>query len=127
MKKDYVKPTIESEEFVANEYVAACWTVACKECLAFQEGYDDLKNRVESGTFLVKTMDVYTDTLGGADPCQTYDIPKKQPSIREDFIGWLLWEIFVKGLGVAPGNDGSVSYHPVSVIQGWENHPNASV
>ena len=30
MKKEYVKPVIESEEFVANEYVAACWIVTCK-------------------------------------------------------------------------------------------------
>lgn len=30
MKKTYVKPVMESEEFVANEYVAACWRVVCK-------------------------------------------------------------------------------------------------
>ena len=30
MKKEYVKPVIESEEFVANEYVAGCWEVYCK-------------------------------------------------------------------------------------------------
>lgn len=29
MKREYVKPVIESEEFVANEYVAACWHVSC--------------------------------------------------------------------------------------------------
>lgn len=33
MKKNYVKPEMGSEAFVANEYVAACWTVECK-------GYD---------------------------------------------------------------------------------------
>ncbi len=27
MKKEYVKPVIESEEFVANEYVAACYAI----------------------------------------------------------------------------------------------------
>lgn len=31
MKKEYVKPVIESEEFVANEYVALCWTGYCHE------------------------------------------------------------------------------------------------
>ncbi len=30
MKKTYVKPVMESEEFVANEYVAACWRFTCK-------------------------------------------------------------------------------------------------
>ena len=29
MRKDYVKPTMESEAFVANEYVAACYWVDC--------------------------------------------------------------------------------------------------
>lgn len=29
MKKTYVKPVMESEEFVANEYVAACWDLKC--------------------------------------------------------------------------------------------------
>lgn len=29
VKKIYVKPVIESEEFVANEYVAACYSVTC--------------------------------------------------------------------------------------------------
>lgn len=29
MKREYVKPVIESEEFVANEYVAACWYFTC--------------------------------------------------------------------------------------------------
>ena len=30
MKKTYVKPTAECEEFVANEFVAACWNVRCE-------------------------------------------------------------------------------------------------
>lgn len=29
MKREYVKPVMESEAFVANEYVAACWVVEC--------------------------------------------------------------------------------------------------
>ena len=29
MRKEYVKPMMESEEFVSNEYVAACWRVTC--------------------------------------------------------------------------------------------------
>ena len=31
MKRTYVKPVMESEEFVANEYVAACYLITCKE------------------------------------------------------------------------------------------------
>lgn len=29
MKKQYVTPRIYGEEFVANEYVAACWNIKC--------------------------------------------------------------------------------------------------
>lgn len=31
MKRTYIKPFMESEEFVTNEYVAACWLVTCEE------------------------------------------------------------------------------------------------
>ena len=30
MKRTYIKPFMESEEFVTNEYVAACWLVTCE-------------------------------------------------------------------------------------------------
>lgn len=30
MKKTYVKPIMEMEGFVPNEYVAACWELTCK-------------------------------------------------------------------------------------------------
>ena len=29
MKKKYVRPTMESETFITDEYIAACWSVAC--------------------------------------------------------------------------------------------------
>lgn len=43
MKKTYVKPTAECEEFVANEFVAACWDLRC-----YTPGckYNDYKNRI---------------------------------------------------------------------------------
>ena len=31
MKKAYVTPVMESEAFVANEYVAACWRIVCEK------------------------------------------------------------------------------------------------
>ena len=31
MKKEYIKPVMESETFVANEYVAICELVTCKD------------------------------------------------------------------------------------------------
>ena len=32
MRKKYVKPVMENENFVANEYIAACWEVSCSHC-----------------------------------------------------------------------------------------------
>lgn len=29
MKREYVKPVMQGEAFVANEYVAACWKINC--------------------------------------------------------------------------------------------------
>ncbi|MEO2261860.1 hypothetical protein ABE613_02730 [Dorea sp. YH-dor228] len=56
MKREYVKPVIESEEFVANEYVAACWIVSCYyhhtswQTCAYEDwtisGYDNLDNYI---------------------------------------------------------------------------------
>ena len=30
MRKIYIKPEMNSEEFVTNEYIAACWSAECK-------------------------------------------------------------------------------------------------
>lgn len=43
MKREYVKPVIESEEFVANEYVAACWDLKCNTPFC---KYNDYNNRI---------------------------------------------------------------------------------
>lgn len=128
MRKEYVKPVMESEEFVSNEYVAACWTVACNECLGKEKGYENLKSGVTTEKFLGKEMSIYQNSLGGETPCQTYKIPSTEPefSLRNPW-PWLLWQIFVELLDFNPGYSGSVSYHSVSVTEGWDNHPNASV
>ena len=44
MKKEYVAPVIVGEEFSANEYVAACWTVACKVGNGNYGGYGEEQN-----------------------------------------------------------------------------------
>ena len=43
MKKAYVKPVMESEAFVANEYVAACYWAKCDP-----QGIQDLGRKHES-------------------------------------------------------------------------------
>ena len=43
MKKEYVRPMIIGEEFSADEYVSACWGVACNTSAA-NKIEDDLNN-----------------------------------------------------------------------------------
>lgn len=128
MKKEYVKPIMEGEAFVANEYIAACWTVSCtnRECGAWEEGYDSLHDGVTTANMGIASRSIYTDILGKKDPCTTYEIPAEKPS---SVWGQILWYIFVELLGMNPGNQGEVKYHPVEVASGWtkSNHPNASV
>ena len=53
MKKHYVKPMMVGEEFVADEYVSACWGVACNTSAA---------NKIES--------DLHNTPWGGHSPSQ---------------------------------------------------------
>lgn len=127
MKKAYVKPVMESEAFVANEYVAACWTVACDKCDAIQEGYDALYAQVKQGNTL--TGDIFAGDLGGVRGCQEYKVPNQKPSWT-NFWARLLWEIFVEWLGFDAGSQTTGYYHVVDTTQNWtvtKNHPYSSV
>ena len=79
MRKEYVKPVMESEEFISNEYVAACYTVRCTECGAFAKGYDSLASGVKTGNHMGYSVSIYTDNLGGTPPCITEE-NEKTPS-----------------------------------------------
>ena len=128
MRKEYVKPVMESEEFVSNEYVAACWTVACNECSGKEKGYENLKSGVTTTEVFGKELSIYQKSLGGQETCQEYKIPNEEPEFRpSNPWPWLLWKIFVELLHFNPGYSEEISYHPVSVTEGWDNHPNASV
>lgn len=61
MRREYVKPVMQSEEFVANEYVAACWKMKCNVPYGF--GYYE-KNGV---TGYQRGKDQYI--AGGAKGC----------------------------------------------------------
>lgn len=51
MKKEYVKPAMESEVFISNEYVAACYSGKCDvDCWLYYRWYDrDEDGRVDKG------------------------------------------------------------------------------
>lgn len=127
MRKDYVKPTMESEAFVANEYVAACWTITCTNddgsC-----GSITAKNDLPTGLTYDEASGngTFSGTINGNSGCRT-TISEKDYEFNNwgDFFAWL-WDLF-------NGNTTqSSSFHPVSVTDGYiasdnKFHANASV
>lgn len=124
MKKEYVKPVMEGEAFVANEYVATCYTIICdNNC-----GYVETKSLDGVGNH--GTAKIYTGTIGegsNKDGCEHYDIPREVPTNLGDY----LWYKFLEWLfGDAFTTEGTVYYHPVSVKDTWiynTANPNSSV
>lgn len=122
MKKTYVKPVMESEEFVANEYVAACWRITClnsKQSCGSISG----KDAYPSGLTVDENGNgIYIGNIGRTDPgCQS---ERNYKDYKFDS-----WEDFFIFLRDVLNNDitNDTVYHPVAVEDGWENHPNASV
>ena len=75
MKKAYVTPVMESEAFVANEYVAACYRI---RCTGGEEGYVDLAHEPTYdwndgdkdgfGSTVTGPEEYYTGVINGKDP-----------------------------------------------------------
>lgn len=128
MKKEYVKPVMESEAFVANEYCIACWTVTCQnpECGAVEYGYNALKNEVTTQSYLGKTTSVHTGKLGEEEkvPCTKY-VEDTYPDWCDKWWEKIIWDEILSNWFTSQK---ITEYHPVSVTSGWgETHPNASV
>ncbi len=132
MLKEYVKPVMESEEFTANEYVAACWTITCNnsnkeaKCGGTEqvkaESMENISGLTLSGN---SSSGIFKGDIEGITPgCTTisaYDLT--------NLLGILsyLWDLWVKG----EVKEDDV-FHPVTVTKGHtdENgwyYPNASV
>lgn len=88
MRREYVKPVMQSEEFVANEYVAACWKMKCNVPYGF--GYYEL-NGVDG---YQKDGDKYI--AGGAAGCDedyvAHGITTLEPTANA------MWQKTTKGL-----------------------------
>ena len=114
MKKVYVKPVMESEAFVANEYVAACYRIKCK---GGEEGYVDLADDPNFDWLDSSDKDGFGTTLDGPQQYYTGVINGKGP--HDNYNYWLPF------LG-----EKTLTYHE---IVSWEKvtssdpHPNASV
>lgn len=129
MKKTYVKPVMESEEFMANEYVAACWKVTCTgkgKC-----GTIEVRD-TESQTYSAGSM-ISTDTFNGKDPCtnqinsETFEIDTIEELVS--LVGGVLdgeitladgLDILINGKTVTT----ETWFHPLEVVSA--DRPNAS-
>ena len=121
MRREYVKPVMQSEEFVANEYVAACWKMKCNVPYGF--GYYE-KNGV---TGYQEGQDQYI--AGGAKGCNedyvAHGITTSEPTAN----AW--WQATTKPQGGGHkgkgphggGHSGSVTNvgEPISVFYFYED------
>lgn len=133
MKKTYVKPVMEGEAFVANEYIAACWTVSCEgKCQGMETVYDARKNEILKDSYEASyggsgKKYIYTGEFAGvtAEDCEEF---KKDtyPSWADKWWEKALWDyILVPWFGAE--HKEVTHYHPLQITSGWDNHPNASV
>lgn len=93
MRKTYVKPMMQSEAFVANEYVAACWKINCN----VPNGYGYLDN----------------DNSGSYTSGDTLLTPTEKNGQPSTVYGCGVWHTGVEGVP----DDGPVAnamWHPVS-------------
>lgn len=127
MRKEYVKPVMESEEFISNEYVASCYTIKCTNskgsCGNITGKYNDYEGSL---TVNDEGVGVYYGTIGTSSGCTNKTNPKDY-DVKDlrSFWDWLLDVIF--------DNTTTTEYfHPVSYTDGYKTsdgkyHPNASV
>lgn len=73
MKRTYIKPFMESEEFVTNEYVAACFNVSCGRNLCNYETFT-IKGNDEQSAIATYLHDINggNDSFHPGDPEHKY-------------------------------------------------------
>lgn len=124
-RKEYVKPAMEGESFVANEYVAACWVVACPDCGGKDVFMKEPSSEYDNDGFIELSQSrvwIYTGNLANYGPETHY---------RSDDDDKLLKEIDqIPGINVTNSYD----FHTVKISSGANggaaqlrpSHPNAS-
>lgn len=129
--KKYMKPIMESESFVANEYVAACWTLTCVGTCGGVE--TSQSSSLSAGSYFDY------DEFDGNAPCTTkVDTDRLTIDSLEDFFKLVkdafntnmsifeFFDIIVNGKEI----ETKTPVHPINVTSGWPastGHPNASV
>ena len=127
MRKEYVKPVMESEEFVSNEYVASCYTITSTYSKG-SCGNITGKNDDYEGTLSVNSegVGVYYGKIGESNGC-TNKVNNKDYNVTDisSFLKWL-WDV------IWDNTTTTEYFHPVSYTDGYKTsdgkyHPNASV
>lgn len=109
MKREYVKPVIESEEFVANEYVAGCYIIKCKAG-EYDIAFGQKVTHEYHGSFI---------SVGDKPNPDYYD---------QDGDGFVKYLIPNYGDAYSGEIGGEKGPHPVDIIDNTKpGHPNASV
>lgn len=133
MRKEYVKPVMESEEFISNEYVATCWTLDCTKC----DGYLETRSDAYSEGPMLYENDLWNSIGEKKSPCSskidktTFEIDSWEKfwglvseAIEDDMNFFKFLDILINGKEI----ELKYSVHPVEVKKGWTmtNRPNAS-
>lgn len=129
MRKEYVKPSITSEEFVANEYIAACWNIKCN--VPYGYGYIE-KNGISGYQSGLRNGDQYIASGRGCNTVhEAKGIDAAGPAANA------MWQP-TNSLGMDKGDpygvfyfkakgQGSSNHHFCTLdAVNWEKNPNAS-
>lgn len=112
MKKVYVKPVMESEAFVANEYVAGCWKIACEEGTYTYLGGEKIEHEDHGYIIYVSDKDPNCDIYGDHFDKDGF-VYYVNPNYKDTYMG---------DIGGVEGP------HPVKIENRTKpGHPNASV
>ena len=131
MKKKWVEPEILVQQFVANEYVAACYKIRCttpKDNSTFYYLYDDTNN---NGIWDKYDRKLYTNMLGFKG-CNKWhkgvirdEAPKANGFVTKGIIPGLDQSYAVFWWNEKLGSD--INYHSMTPgNENYETNPNAS-
>lgn len=126
--KKYMKPMMESENFVVNEFIGSCWTVTCDYCGTVEKGYDQLYNQIITTEYDGQESHIIRGELNDKEPCITETTVNNYKPWWYDSLGvftHIIYEAFFKDYYKETVVTGA--YHPVTFEEGHGNHPNASV
>lgn len=127
MKKEYVKPSISGEEFVANEYIAACWSIKCNVPWGFGYFERNGKSGYQKGDIFIAGPGAGCGTMheaSGIDAAGPSANAMWQPTTKSGTNVGEPYEVFYFN---AKGDKHTSNHHFCTLDSvNWEENPNAS-